>query len=87
MVEGAGWCVTHGYGWPEDLDCIGGTRLSGRRGPSHVSARAMARGMDQLGTLGSGNHYLEIQVIRPEGIHDPRAPRAPSGWTGRARSA
>jgi tRNA-splicing ligase RtcB len=36
----------------------------------------MSRGMDQLGTLGSGNHYLEIQVVRPEGIHDPAAARA-----------
>jgi tRNA-splicing ligase RtcB len=76
MVEGAGWCVTRGYGWPEDLDRTEGRGCLDGADPSRVSARAMARGMDQLGTLGSGNHYLEIQVIRPEGIHDPTAARA-----------
>ncbi len=76
MVEGAGWCVAHGYGWPEDLERMEGRGCLGGADPGHVSARAMARGMDQLGTLGSGNHYLEVQVIRPEGIHDPVAARA-----------
>ena len=75
MVEGAGWCVTHGYGWPEDLDCTEGRGCLGGADPSHVSARALARGMDQLGTLGSGNHYLEVQVIRPDAIHDAAAAR------------
>lgn len=76
MVEGAGWCVARGYGWPEDLDCTEGRgRLDGAD-PSHVSSRARARGMDQLGTLGSGNHYLEIRVIRPDEIHDPASARA-----------
>jgi tRNA-splicing ligase RtcB (3'-phosphate/5'-hydroxy nucleic acid ligase) len=76
MVEGAGWCVTHGYGWHEDLDRTEGRGCLVGADPAHVSARALARGMDQLGTLGSGNHYLEVQVIRPEGIHDPTAARA-----------
>jgi tRNA-splicing ligase RtcB len=71
MVGGAGWCVAQGYGWPEDLDHIEGHGCLPGADPAQVSARAMARGMDQLGTLGSGNHYLEVQVIRPEGIHDP----------------
>jgi tRNA-splicing ligase RtcB (3'-phosphate/5'-hydroxy nucleic acid ligase) len=70
MLRGAGWCVEQGYGWPEDLE-----RIEGRGGlpgadPACVSARAVARGKDQLGTLGSGNHYLEIQVVPPDGIHD-----------------
>lgn len=70
MVEGAAWCVDQGYGWPEDLERIEGHgRLPGAD-PGAVSDRALARGRDQLGTLGSGNHYLEIQVIRPEGVHD-----------------
>ncbi|MBI4637922.1 MAG: RtcB family protein, partial [Candidatus Rokubacteria bacterium] len=70
MVEGAGWCVTEGYGWPEDLAATeGGGSLPGAD-PVRVSARAIARGQDQLGTLGSGNHYLEIQVVPPDGIHD-----------------
>ncbi len=73
MVEGAGWCVAQGYGWPEDLEHTEGRGCLPGADPAHVSARAMARGMEQLGTLGSGNHYLEIQVIRPGGIHDARA--------------
>ena len=73
MVEGAGWCLTRGYGWPEDLDRIeGGGCLPGAN-PEAVSERAVSRGMDQLGTLGSGNHYLEVQVVAPGGLHDPRA--------------
>jgi tRNA-splicing ligase RtcB len=76
MVEGAGWCVGQGYGWPEDLEHSEGRGCLPGADPAHVSARAMARGMDQLGTLGSGNHYLEIQAIRPDGIHDPRTARA-----------
>ncbi|MCI0549113.1 MAG: RtcB family protein [Candidatus Rokubacteria bacterium] len=76
MVDGAAWCVRRGYGWPEDLERIeGGGRLPGAD-PARVSARALARGLDQLGTLGSGNHYLEVQVIRPGGIHDPGRARA-----------
>ncbi len=70
MIEGAGWCVAGGYGWPEDLERIEGHGCLPGADPAHVSDRAITRGMDQLGTLGSGNHYLEIQVIRPEGIHD-----------------
>lgn len=72
MVEGSGWCVRQGYGWPEDLDRTEGRGCLPGADPSHVSARAISRGLAQLGTLGSGNHYLEIQVIRPGGIHDPR---------------
>jgi tRNA-splicing ligase RtcB len=71
MIEGAGWCVAQGYGWPEDLDRIEGRGALPGADPAHVSARAISRGIDQLGTLGSGNHYLEIQVVRAEGIHDP----------------
>ncbi len=71
MVEGAGWCVAQGYGWPDDLAHIeGGGCLPGAN-PDAVSQRATSRGVDQLGTLGSGNHYLEVQVVPPGGIHDP----------------
>jgi tRNA-splicing ligase RtcB len=76
MVEGAGWCVAQGYGWPEDLDHIEGRGCLPGADPAHVSARAVSRGMDQLGTLGSGNHYLEIQVVRPDAIHDQVTARA-----------
>ena len=71
MIEGAGWCISRGYGWPEDLDHIEGHGALPGADPAQVSARAVSRGMHQLGTLGSGNHYLEVQVVRPAGIHDP----------------
>ncbi len=76
MVEGSGWCVRRGLGWPEDLITTeGGGRLPGAN-PADVSARAVARGVDQLGTLGSGNHYLEIQVVSEHGIHAARTATA-----------
>jgi tRNA-splicing ligase RtcB len=71
MVEGARWCVEEGYGWPEDLDRIEGRGALAGADPDAVSERAVERGQNQLGTLGSGNHYLEIQVVPPDGIHDP----------------
>ena len=76
MVQGAGWCVAHGYGWPEDLERMEGQGCLPGADPVHVSARAVSRGIEQLGTLGSGNHYLEIQVVREGGIHDPAVARA-----------
>jgi tRNA-splicing ligase RtcB len=81
MVEGAGWVVRHGYGRPEDLAAteVGGC-LPGAD-PDAVSDRALKRGMNQLGTLGSGNHYLEIQVVPPDGVHAPDVARA-FGVTG-----
>ena len=70
VEQGAKWCVEKGYGWQEDLEfteeggCIPGA-------DSHsVSERALQRGLNQIGTLGSGNHYLEIQVVKPENIFD-----------------
>ncbi|MFI5324745.1 MAG: RtcB family protein [Candidatus Rokuibacteriota bacterium] len=75
MVEGAGWCVARGYAWPEDLAHIEGRGCLPGADPDAVSARALERGMEQLGTLGSGNHYLEIQVVRPGAIHDERVAR------------
>jgi tRNA-splicing ligase RtcB len=71
MVEGARWVVRHGYGRAEDLAATEGGGCLPGADPSAVSDRAIRRGMDQLGTLGSGNHYLEIQVVPPDGIHDP----------------
>lgn len=76
MVEGSGWCVRRGYGWPEDLVTTEGRGCLQGANPDNVSARAIARAVDQLGTLGSGNHYLEIQVIAPDGVHDPRTAKA-----------
>lgn len=70
LVKGAKWAVDKGYGWPGDLDrCEENGVISGAD-PSKVSNRAYERGRKQPGTLGSGNHFLEIQVVdeiyRPE---------------------
>ncbi|MDB6017560.1 MAG: hypothetical protein JWR19_2049, partial [Pedosphaera sp.] len=77
MVEqGARWCVAHGYGWEEDLavteeeGCIPGAAAA------KISERAIDRGVNQIGTLGSGNHYLEVQVARRENIFDAELARA-----------
>lgn len=63
VVEGAAWAIHNGYGRPEDLDFIEERgRLEGAD-PSVPSDRAYQRGLPQIGTLGSGNHFLEIQVV------------------------
>lgn len=70
LVEGARWCVREGYGTQEDVDrteengCISGAQLD------KVSERAVERGINQIGTLGSGNHYLEIQIAGVNQIFD-----------------
>ena len=75
VEEGARWCIRNGYGWEEDLErteesgCIEGADSS------KISEKAIDRGFNQIGTLGSGNHYLEIQVARPENIIDPELAR------------
>ncbi len=71
MRDGAQWAVRRGYGTQDDLARTEeGGRLAGAD-PSTVTARAVQRGHHQIGTLGSGNHYLEIQVARPEHVVDP----------------
>ncbi|RKY42395.1 MAG: RNA-splicing ligase RtcB [Candidatus Makaraimicrobium thalassicum] len=63
LVKGAGWAVEKGYGWKEDLEhCEAGGAIAGAD-PSKVSERAYERGRRQPGTLGSGNHFLEVQVV------------------------
>lgn len=70
MRKGARWSVEQGYGWQEDLarseesGCLAGAD------PSCVSDHAIERGIHQLGTLGSGNHYLEVQVVHHDRIFD-----------------
>ena len=81
MRDGSGWCVRHGYGWPEDLAATEGGGCLPGADPEQVSTRAITRGIGQLGTLGSGNHYLEVQVVPPDGVHDAAVARA-FGITG-----
>ncbi|HXX92228.1 MAG TPA: RtcB family protein, partial [Planctomycetota bacterium] len=63
VTQGAKWAVDHGYGVPADLDHIEDGGLYPGADPKAVGDRAFKRGMPQVGTLGSGNHFLEIQVV------------------------
>jgi len=62
-VEGASWAVKKGLGRKEDLERTEDHGVMKGADPTAVSDRAFKRGHDQLGTLGSGNHFLEIQVV------------------------
>ncbi len=69
LENGARWGVEQGFGWQEDLERLeeGGCMAGAEAG--RVSPRAKERGLPQLGSLGSGNHFLEIQVV--DKIFDP----------------
>lgn len=74
LESGAAWAVEHGYGRPEDLERLEEKgRLAGAN-PDLVSERALERGRPQLGTLGSGNHFAELQYVAE--IYDEHAARA-----------
>lgn len=76
VEQGAEWCVRNGYGWQEDLElteesgCMDGVDFS------TISEKAVERGFNQIGTLGSGNHYLELQVLEEEHLFDRKAAEA-----------
>jgi tRNA-splicing ligase RtcB len=71
LREGARWAVKAGYGTPRDLEHTeAGGCLEGAD-PDQVSPRALERGRDQQGTLGSGNHFIEVQYV--EEVFHPRA--------------
>lgn len=72
MEEGVKWCVDNGYGWQEDLDRIESNGKIEWADSSKISDKAKQRGINQLGTLGSGNHYLEIQHVKKENIVDEK---------------
>ncbi|PIQ89839.1 MAG: RNA-splicing ligase RtcB [Candidatus Omnitrophica bacterium CG11_big_fil_rev_8_21_14_0_20_42_13] len=63
LLKGAGWAVAKGYGIKEDLECTEESGALSGADPEAVSERAYERGKAQSGTLGSGNHFLEIQVV------------------------
>ncbi|MCX5666238.1 MAG: intein-containing RctB family protein [Candidatus Omnitrophica bacterium] len=63
LVEGSKWVVDHGYGRQEDLEYTEERGAIKGALPDKVSDRAYERGKQQSGTLGSGNHFLEVQVI------------------------
>jgi len=73
LRDGAEWAVNEGYGTDADLDVIEeGGQVEGAD-PDAVSARAKERGLDQIGTLGSGNHFLEVGYVSE--VFDERAAR------------
>jgi tRNA-splicing ligase RtcB len=76
LVRGARWAVEAGYGTEEDLHFTESGGCFPGADPDCVSDKAIERGHDQIGTLGSGNHYLEVQVLRQGGIFDPGLARA-----------
>jgi tRNA-splicing ligase RtcB len=74
LTQGAGWMVKHGYGHARDAEFAEARGALEGADPDAVSARAKERGMPQIGTLGSGNHFLELQHVSE--IHDEKAARA-----------
>jgi tRNA-splicing ligase RtcB (3'-phosphate/5'-hydroxy nucleic acid ligase) len=71
--SGGKWCVEKGYGWKDDLEKTEETGCMQEADSNKVSDRAISRGLNQIGTLGSGNHYLELQVVKEENIFDKEA--------------
>ncbi|MBI4352055.1 MAG: RtcB family protein [Elusimicrobia bacterium] len=63
LIHGAAWAVKNGLGRPEDLLNAESGGAMGGADPHSVSRRALERGSGQLGTLGSGNHFLEVQEV------------------------
>ena len=63
LTGGAAWAVGHGYGLPEDLDRIEEHGQMKHAKPGEVSDQAKKRQRNEVGTLGSGNHYLEVQKV------------------------
>ncbi len=80
LTQGSGWMVRHGYGEPRDAEFAEAAGALPDADPGKVSDRAKERGRPQLGTLGSGNHFLEIQFVQQ--IHDEEAARAFGLHTG-----
>lgn len=71
MTQGSRFVISRGFGWESDIDATEAGGLIEGADPGLVSDRAFDRGSDQCGTLGSGNHFLEVQVV--EKIDDPKS--------------
>ncbi|MFC2007511.1 RtcB family protein [Chloroflexota bacterium] len=73
ITKGSRWAVEKGYGRTEDLENTEERGEMAGADPAHVSNRAKERGAPQLGTLGSGNHFLELAVV--DCINEPETAR------------
>ncbi len=74
LDTGVEWAISRGYGWAEDKEHIEERGSWSLADSSKVSQTAKRRGAEQLGTLGSGNHFLEVQVV--ERVFDERIAKA-----------
>ncbi|QBD78117.1 RtcB family protein [Ktedonosporobacter rubrisoli] len=74
MVRGADWAIEEGYGLPGDLETTEERGCLAGANPDAVSSNAVQRGKKQLGSLGSGNHFCEVQII--DHIYDAEAASA-----------
>jgi len=74
LTKGAGWAVENGYGIHDDLACMESNGKLPEADPASVSDQAKKRGRDQLGTIGAGNHFVEVD--RVEQIFDEETARA-----------
>jgi tRNA-splicing ligase RtcB len=74
VVEGVQWIIKKGLGWAEDAEHCEEAGCMKNADPSKVSSTAKSRGLTQIGTLGSGNHFLEIQKV--DKIFNPRTAKA-----------
>lgn len=80
LVKGAIWAVEKGYGDQDDLDRIEASGCIEGADPDKISQKAFERGRGQLGTLGSGNHFAEIQYVQK--VFDESAANALGLWEG-----
>jgi tRNA-splicing ligase RtcB len=71
LSRGARWALDRDYAWPEDIEAIESRGALPGADPEKLSPEAKKRGAPQLGTLGSGNHFLEVQVV--DAIYDRAA--------------
>jgi len=76
IEQGSRWCLQKGYAQPEDLEMTEEGGCFQGADAAACSDKAIERGYDQIGTLGSGNHYCEVQIARPENIFDDKTARA-----------
>ena len=63
LLNGSAWAVENGFGWERDLEVTEEYGTMAGADPSFVSEKAKKRGLSQLGSLGSGNHFLEVDVV------------------------
>ncbi|MFQ5648105.1 MAG: RtcB family protein, partial [Candidatus Aenigmatarchaeota archaeon] len=74
LEKGAGWAVDKGYGNPRDLEHTESNGCITAADANKISEKAMGRGSPQLGTLGAGNHFMEVQRVAE--IYEPEIAKA-----------